>query len=102
MDAETALLFVPFDGGEQTFVVRFDPQRGMVDLLEAMRYKGEESQSKTLWIPQVLEWGSLNGNPTMSRAAITWFDDGTPCVVFDVEEIVLNVDVEEYIRARGE
>jgi hypothetical protein len=38
----------------------------------------------------------------MSRAAITWFDAGTPWAVFDVEEVVLNVDVQEYIRARGE
>ena len=73
----------------------------MLELLEAMRYKGEESQSKTLWIPQVLEWDTLNGNPTMSRAAITWFDNGTPWVEFNVEEIVLNVDVEDYIRAKG-
>ena len=102
VDAETALLIVPFEGGEQTFVVRFDPESGMVDLLEAMRYQGEDSQSKTLWVPQVLEWDSVNGNPTMSRAAITWFDAGTPWAVFDVEEVVLNVDVEEYIRARGE
>ena len=102
VDEATALLFVPFEDGEQTFVVRFDPESGMVDLLEAMRYQGEDSQSKTLWVPQVLEWDSVNGNPTMSGAAITWFDAGTPWAVFDVEEVVLNVDVEEYIRARGE
>ncbi|HZD56415.1 MAG TPA: DUF6544 family protein [Anaerolineales bacterium] len=101
VDETTALLFVPFQAGEQTFVVRFDPESGMLDRLEAMRYKGEESQSKTLWIPQVLEWSTVNGNPTMYRTAITWFDEGTPWVVFDVDEIVLNVDVREYIRARG-
>lgn len=102
VDGATALLFVPFEDGEQTFVVRFDPESGMLDQLEAMRYKGEESQSKTLWIPQVLEWEAVNGTPTMSRASITWFDEGTPWVVFDVDEILLNVDVQEYIRARGE
>ena len=102
VDEATALLFVPFENGEQTFVVRFDPESGMLDRLEAMRYKGEDSQSKTLWIPQVLEWSTVDGNPTMSKAAITWFDEGRPWVEFDVDEIVLNVDVQEYIRARGE
>jgi hypothetical protein len=102
VDEATALLFVPFEEGEQTFVLRFDPQSGMLDRLEAMRYKGEDSQSKTLWIPQILEWDTINGTPTMSRASITWFDEGTPWVEFDVDEIVLNVDVQEYIRARGE
>lgn len=101
MDETTALLVVPFEDGEQTFVVRFDPESGMLDLLEAMRYKGEENQSKTLWLPKILEWDTVNGNPTMSKTSITWFDEGTPWVVFDVDEIILNVDVREYIRARG-
>jgi hypothetical protein len=102
VDQATALLFVPFEDGEQTFLVRFDPETGMLDRLEAMRYKGEDSLSKTLWIPQVLEWSTVDGNPTMSKTAITWFDEGTPWVEFDVDEILLNVDVQEYIRARGE
>lgn len=101
VDETTALLFVPFEDEEQSFVARFDPESGMLDLLEAMRYKGEESHSKTLWIPQVLEWETVNGNPTMSKTAITWFDEGTPWVVFDVEDLVLNVDVQQYIRAKG-
>ena len=50
----------------------------------------------------MLEWSEVNGNPTMSRTTITWFDAGQPWVVFDVEELLLNVDVDEYIRARGE
>jgi hypothetical protein len=101
VDENTAFLIVPFEDGEQTLVARFDPESGMLELLEAMRYKGEESQSKTLWLPQILEWDRVNGNPTMSRTAITWFDEGTPWVVFEVEEIVLNVDVEDYIREKG-
>ena len=102
VDQDTALLYVPYEGGEEAFVARFDPESGMLTLLEAMRYKSEDSQSKTLWIPQVLEWDTVDGHPTMSKASLTWLDDGTPWVVFEVEEIVLNVDVEEYIRARGE
>jgi len=101
VDATTALLIVPFEDGEQTLVARFDPESGMLDMLEAMRYKGEADQAKTLWIPKILEWDVVNGNPTMSKTSITWFDEGTPWVVFDVDEIVLNVDVGEYIRARG-
>lgn len=78
LDEDTAVLFVPFEHGEQTFVVRFDPESGMLDRLEAMRYKGEDSQSQTLWIPQVLAWETINANPTMSTAASNWFDEGTP------------------------
>jgi hypothetical protein len=101
IDSETALLFIPFEEGEQTMLVRFDPDTGMLDTVEAMRFKGEESESKTLWIPQVLEWGRVGANPTMTRTSITWFDEGSPWVEFEVEEIALNVDIEEHIRARG-
>ena len=34
-------------------------------------------------------------------ASVTWFDQGRPWAVFRVEEIVYNVDVDAYIRARG-
>lgn len=102
VDEKTALLFVPYEDDKQTLLVRFDPESGLPEIIEAMRYKGEDSPEKTLWIPQVLEWDDVNGVPTMSKAAITWFDDGAPWVVFEVEDIVLNEDVQDYIRARGE
>lgn len=101
LDENTALLIVPFGDRDETFVIRFNPESGMIDVIEAMRYKGEDSLSKTLWIPKVLEWAPVSGQPTMAKASITWMDDGSPWVVFEVEEIVLNANVQEYIRAHG-
>jgi hypothetical protein len=37
----------------------------------------------------------------MTRGAATWFDDGRPWAVFNAENVVYNVDVGEYIRAKG-
>ena len=45
--------------------------------------------------------GNLYGCYCQSVATITWLDEGTPWAVFNVEEIVYNVDVQEYIRAKG-
>jgi hypothetical protein len=101
IDEETALLVVPFGREEQQFVARFDPETGLLHFLESMRYKGADSEAKSLWINQVVEWGSFNGNPMATTATPTWFEDGTPWVVFTVEEVTYNVDVREYIRARG-
>jgi len=101
VDEETALLTVPFGEGEQRFVARFDPQTGMLRLLESMRYKGSDSKSKTLWINEALQWTVVDGNPIPALSAATWLDDGTPWAVFTVEEIQRNVDVGEYIRAKG-
>jgi len=32
---------------------------------------------------------------------ITLFDQGTPWAIFSVEDVVYNVDVQEYIRQKG-
>jgi hypothetical protein len=98
---ETALLIVPFGEAEQQFVARFDPESGMLHFLESMRYKGTDSESKTLWINEALQWGDVGGNTTPMFSAATWFDKGTPWAVFTVEDIRYNVDVDEYIRAKG-
>jgi hypothetical protein len=101
IDANTAMLYVPFEGVEDTFVVRFDPQTGLVQFFESMRYKEAADENKTLWINQVLDWGEISGNTLPAQGALTWFDEGTPWAVFTVDEIVYNVDIDEYIRSKG-
>jgi hypothetical protein len=101
IDDETALLTVPFGEGEQRFVARFDPETGMLCILESMRYKGADSEGKTLWINEALEWSTVDGNTVPAVSAATWLDEGTPWAVFAVEDIRTNVDVEEYVRAKG-
>lgn len=101
VDDVTALLFVPYGDTEEQFVVRFDPQTSRIDMLEAMRYKGVESDQKTLWLNKALDWGTVNGHPIFTVGAVTWFDEGSPWAVFSVEEAVFNVDIDEYIRAKG-
>jgi hypothetical protein len=90
IDEETAVLVVPYGDGEQRFVARFDPQTRMLRFLESMRYKGEESEGKTLWINEAAAWGSIDGEQIAARGEVTWFDEGTPWAVFDVEEVIYN------------
>jgi hypothetical protein len=101
VDDHTALLVVPFGGAEDTLVVRFDPQSGLMCYLEAMRYKEAGDEAKTLWINEGRDWEAIDGQTTMAVGAVTWFDEGTPWAVFTVEEIVYNADVSEYVRAAG-
>jgi hypothetical protein len=101
IDEETALLIVPFGGEAQQFVARFDPDTGLLHFLESMRYKGADSEGKTLWINEALEWGVVDGHITSVLGAATWFDEGTPWAVFTVEDIRRNVDVDDYIQAKG-
>lgn len=101
VDEETALLRVPFGEAEETFVARFDPQTGMLRFLETMRYKDAADEAKTLWITEALEMRDIDGQPTMAVGAVTLYDEGRPWAVFDVDEVVYNADVSEYVRAEG-
>jgi len=100
-DDETAILIVPMGEGEQRFVVRFDPQTGLLSHLESMRYKDIDSMQKTLWLNETQKWDTVDGYLIPSIGAVTWFDQGKPWAVFEVEELVYNADVTESIRARG-
>lgn len=101
VDDATALLVVPFGERQERFVVRFDPDTGLITWFESMRYKGESSSSKTLWLNQALAWGTRDGKPWLVQGALIWMDDGKPWAILTAEEVVYNVDVREYIRARG-
>lgn len=101
VDENTALLTVPFEDGEERFVARFDPESGLISYFESMRYKGAESTEKTLWLNETREWGEIDGHLTMKTAALIWMDDGKPWAVLNVEDLVYNVNVNEYIRAKG-
>jgi hypothetical protein len=97
VDEHTAILFVPFVDQEESFVVRFNPQSGLVEMMEAMRYKTTSGQNKTLWITNEVQ---RQGQAAISYA--TWLDDGKPWAEFVIDEMHFNLDVSKYIRARGQ
>ncbi|MEZ4622473.1 MAG: DUF6544 family protein [Caldilineaceae bacterium] len=101
IDDATALLVVPYRDTEERYVVRFDPDTGLVSWFESMRYHGESSTNKVLWLNHVTEWTERDGRPAMKTGAAIWMDDGKPWAVFTVEDAVFNVDVATYIRATG-
>ena len=101
IDDATALLVVPFGETLERFVVRFDPKTGLVRLLESMRYKDVTSPEKTLWLNEVVQWGTVDGVTVPVRAALTWLDEGSPWAVWRVEEVVYNADVEADLRTEG-
>jgi len=96
VDDHTAILFVPYAGGEENFIVRFDSHSDLVDRKEAMRYKAPNDKHKVLWITNEVQ---ETNKPSVSYA--TWLDDGKPWAALTIEEIHFNLDVVEYLRARG-
>jgi hypothetical protein len=101
VDEETALLYVPFEEEEETFVVRFDPETGLMASLEAMRYRETGTAAKILWITRIEKGPNIPGTNIGAAGSAIWLDQGRPWAVFTVEDAVYNVDVGEYIRQRG-
>lgn len=97
----SALLFVPYETVEESFTVYFDPETGLIKQMEAMRYKDAASEEKTLWQLDIQDWDNYQDMLLPSRATVTWADEGLPWLIIKVEDIVFNVDVNNYIRAKG-
>lgn len=97
----SAILVVPFEDEEERFDVQFDPETSLLLSMESMRYKGADSPEKILWNNQAQDWGDIDGFFIPVLGAVTWADEGTPWALFTVEELVVNADVSEYIRAVG-
>jgi hypothetical protein len=102
VDDNTALLFVPFEDQEENFVVRFDPETGLIDMMEAMRYRDSGDQAKkVLWITRNEPGGFIKGTKLTTVGSATWLNQGKPWAVFTLEEVNYNMDVSKYIRQRG-
>jgi len=102
VDDHTALLFVPFEDKEENFVMRFNPKTGLLDSMEAMRFRDSGPEAKkVLWITQNVTGKKLEGTNLDAVGTATWLDMGIPWATFTLEEANYNVDVSEYIRQRG-
>ena len=62
VDDDTALLFVPYGEKMESFVVRFDPETGLIDMIEAMRYRNPGDKAKILWITKNEKGGTIEGH----------------------------------------
>ncbi len=102
VDEKTALLYVPFGDRQENFVVRFNPDTGLIDIMEAMRCRdaGQELH-KILWITQSVDGKTIDGTKLSGIGSATWLDQGKPWAVFTLEDVKYNVDVKEYILQKG-
>jgi hypothetical protein len=102
VDKHSALLYIPYENTEESFLVRFNPQTGLIDMMEAMRYRElGQGQPKILWIVRAEESQPVAGTNISSVGSVMWLDQGKPWAYFNLEELIYNVDVSTYIRQRG-
>lgn len=102
VDEKTSLLYVPFEDKEENFVMRFNPETGLLDSMETMRFRDPGTQAKKiLWITRNVEGRKIEGTKLDAVGTATWLDQGKPWATFALEEVNYNVDVSEYIRQKG-
>lgn len=102
VDDNTALMFVPYRDIEENFVMRFNPDTGLLDSMEAMRYRDSGPDAKkVLWITRNVPGKKIEGTNLDAIGSATWLDQGIPWAVFTLEEVKYNVDVSRYIRQKG-
>ena len=68
---------------------------------EAMRYRDSKSDDKILWIAASQPGRTVGEYGLPALGAATWLDKGSPWAYFGAEDVRTNVDVREYIRAKG-
>lgn len=98
VDKNSALLYVPFENDEENFLVRFNPETGLIDAMETMRYREPGADHpKILWILRN-EYGQPQAeNNFLSTGSAMWLDQGSPWAYFKTEEINFNVNIKQYI-----
>ena len=102
VDDKTALLFVPFEDKEENFIMRFNPDTGLLDSMEAMRFRDSGPQAKKiLWITRNMPGKKIEGTQIDAIGSATWLDQGKPWAIFTLEEVHYNVNVIDYIRQKG-
>lgn len=102
IDGSTAELVVPLgEASRDSLVVRFDPASGAMRSLEALRFRSSREDAKVLWVAASAPGPTLGEHRLPAVGTATWGDMGRPWARFTTEDLRLNVDVAEYLRARG-
>jgi hypothetical protein len=101
IDDNRARLIVPFGENEDSFIVNFDPQTGLLLSMEAMRWKSAGDEVKVGWLLEPLDWQQIDGQWLPKNVSVTWRDESTPWLIYTAEEIVYNVNIESYMHERG-
>ena len=91
VNSTTARLIVPFGDTTDRFTVSFNRQSGLLERLEALRYRSATDNEKIPWIVEPVGWQIVGGLCVPNPVALTWQDEGRPWLVVTIEEAAYNV-----------
>lgn len=93
IDETRARLVVPFAAQEDSLILTFDAQTGLMVDGMAQRYRDAADEEKLPWRLQPLGWRTFHGMQIPSPASVHWLDQKEPWAVFDLEDVRYNVPI---------
>jgi hypothetical protein len=93
VDAEHAVLHVPFGTGSERLTVRFDPVTGRLAECHALRYR-TPGRPKVSWHITYEGWVPFPSGWYPGRITVRWADQSRPWFVLDVDGVAVNVAVD--------
>ena len=100
----TARLRFAFGKENDYLNIKFNEGTGLVDSMNAMRYKGTTGE-KVLWEIESIEWDMFEGMAIPVKSSVRWKDEKSPWAFWNIEgvryNIVLSEDFSEEIKAFG-
>lgn len=100
IDADSALLRVPFGRDSDRLMVRFDRDTGLLTECRALRYR-TPGGPKVGWYVWFERWTHRSGGWFPGRISVRWADQPRPWFVLDVDGVATNVHVDPDLRAAG-
>ncbi len=101
VDDNTARLALPGLDAVEALTVTFDPDTGLLDRVDTLRYQSEERAERWGWHNRTYQWQGLNGS-TVPVTTKTQWNAAAPWATWKIDDIILNVDVAERFVTFGQ
>ncbi|HYF94818.1 MAG TPA: DUF6544 family protein [Symbiobacteriaceae bacterium] len=100
IDQTHARLVVPAPAGTDSFTVAFNAQTGLMQYMEALRWKDRADAAQRMWRFTFLEWERSGGLLLPTTYSATW-EGEQPWMQVHKDESLYNVDIQPFITAHS-
>ncbi len=83
---------VPENGGPDSLVAYFDPETGLLDRFEAMRWRDAGDAEPLRWVSRIHAWTRIDGVGVPAVSSVQWGDQDQPWLKLSLDHIAWNVD----------
>jgi len=94
IDSNLLELTIPYKEKMDKIKIYIDTDTGLMDAMEAMRYKGQ-STDKVLWQIDLIEWNEFDGVLIPSESSVKWADEKKLWSYWSIEGVLYNIEISD-------